>query len=257
MYNSAHMRAAGVVALSVAASSAHADDLHVAQCRPTVSCTADLAPTGTLEVEIGYQLRRADGTGTVTQSTPILVKLPVASWLELQVGDNGYTVAPKTSYVDNLIAGIKLHLADQTARWPSLAITAAASIPMPAQEGYTPITDVFLTAHASKDFGKLHVDANAGLYAWQVEGPVAYQPFAVAAGTYAVTEKLGIALEPHYFAYAQPVAPREFGVLAAAEYAARSWLVIDIAVERVFLDQGSVAALAGVSFAPVRLWGGH
>jgi hypothetical protein len=72
-----------------------------------------------------------------------------------------------------------------------------------------------------------------------------------------VTDKLGIALEPHYFAYAEPIQPREFAVLAAAEYAARSWLVVDVAVERVFLAEASFAALVGVSFAPVRLWGGH
>lgn len=251
------MRAAGVVTLSVLAASAHADDLRVAPCRPTISCTADLAPEGTLEIEVGYQLRRGDGSGTVTQTTPFLVKLPVAHWLELQVGDNGFTFAPNVRYFDDVIAGIKLHLADQTAQLPSVAFTAAVSIPTPAQEGYAPTTSAFFTAHASKDYAKLHVDANAGLYVWQIDQQPAYQAFVVAAATYAVTSKLGIALEPHYFAYAEPVAPRDFGVLGAAEYAARPWLVVDVAVERTFLDPGSFTALAGISLAPVRLWGGH
>jgi hypothetical protein len=256
------MRAAWVVVLSgFAAASARADDLHVLPCRPTVSCTADLAPPGTLEIELGYQAVRDDATGNVTQSTPVLVKLPVAHWLELQLGDNGYTVAPNTYYLDNVIAGAKLHVADQTDHRPSLALTVAASVPTVAQEGYTRTTDLFVTAHASKDFGKLHVDANIGLDAWQLEGPAGpgapgtqYQPFVVAAATYAVTDKLGIALEPHYFASAGAIAPRNFGLLAAVEYAARPWLVVDAAVERVFLDQGSIAALAGISLAPVRLW---
>jgi hypothetical protein len=255
------VRIAGVALLLVAATSRAAraddDDLHVAPCRPTVSCTADLAPPGTLELELGDQLRRVDANGDYQETTPFLIKLPLASWIEVQLGDNGYTLEPHAQYLDNIIVGGKLHFADQTAHRPSLALTISASIPTVAQEGYTRTTDLFVTAHASKDFGKLHVDANVGLNAWQVEGPANYQAFAVVAGTYAVTDKLGIALEPHYFTNAGRSASRDFGALAAVEYTVRPWLIVDGAIEVVFEDQGSVAGLAGISLAPVRLWDGH
>jgi hypothetical protein len=247
----------GLAVACFANASARADDVHVVPCRPTVSCTADLAPPGTLELELGYQAQRVDANGGVTQTTPFLIKLPLAHWIEVQLGDNGYTIATGQRYLDNLVAGAKLHLADQSGARPSVAITLAASIPTVAEEGYTRQTDLFVTAQASKDFGKLHVDANAGLYAWQLAGPVGYQPFVVIAGTYAVTSKRGLALEPHYLANAAPAESLDVGVLAAAEYAIRSWLVVDAAFEVTFADPGSVTGLAGLSIAPVRLWEGR
>ena len=117
--------------------------------------------------------------------------------------------------------------------------------------------DAGLVAHASKDVGDLHLDANVGVAVDQLGGPRAYQPFAAIAATYALTKQLSIALEPHYFADASPSAPRDVGAIAAIEYAVRGWLVVDCAIDAVGWDQRSLAAIAGMSIAPVRLWGGH
>jgi hypothetical protein len=210
---------------------AHGDDLRVAPCRPTVTCTADLAAPGTLELELGYQLRSG-----ITQTTPFLIKLPVARWAEVQVGDD--------SVVDNPAVGVKLHVIDQTSYVPSVAFTVAASIPT---------SELIATAHASKDLGRYHVDANAGVAAWQG----VRQPFAAVAVTRALTDRWSATLEPHYYAYAEPYAQRDGGAIAAAEYSPRPWLVIDAAIDATVIGPHAVAGLAGISIAPARLWGGH
>jgi hypothetical protein len=37
----------------------------------------------------------------------------------------------------------------------------------------------------------------------------------------------------------------------------RPWLVIDAAIDGVAIGPHALAGLAGVSIAPVRIWGGH
>lgn len=54
---------------------------------------------------------------------------------------------------------------------------------------------------------------------------------------------------------AAPIAPRDLGAIAAIEYAVRPWLVVDAAAYLVVEDTRSIAGPAGVSIAPVRLWG--
>jgi len=222
-----------------------------------VTCTADLAPPGTLEVEVGDQLRRIGSGGGNQNATPILIKLPLATWIEAQLGTNGYTVAPGARYLDNITAAAKLHVFDQVGQRPSIAFTIAASVPTAAQQGYTRTYDLFATAHASKDYGELHLDWNVGVDAWRVEGPVSYQAFTALAAAYAITKRLSAAIEPHYFSDAAPLAPRDVGAIAAIAYAVRPWLVIDGAFDAVLADQGSIAGLVGVSLAPVRVWRGR
>ncbi len=233
------------------------DDRHVSPCRPTVTCTADLAPPGTLEIELGDQLRRVDNGGALEETTPFLVKLPLAHWVEVQLGGNGYTVAPGAHYFDNATVGAKLHVVDQGGQRPSLALTVTASIPTVAQRGYTRSYELFAVAHASKDYGKVHLDWNVGLALLQLEGSVVTQRFTAIAASYPLTGRLSATVEPHYFSDADPAAPRDIGAIAAIGYTIRPWLVLDGAVDVVFADQASVAGLAGVSIAPVRLWGGR
>jgi hypothetical protein len=254
------VRWVSAVPLGLAIASTHpalADDdasvTRVAPCRPTVTCIADLAPPGTLEVEVGFELRRSGGAGTET--IPLLVELPVAGWLELQVGDAGYTVTPASSYVDNVTLGAKVHIADQNGARPSLAVTATASLPTAAQTAYAHVTDGFVVAQASKDYGKLHLDANAGLDAWRLEGSPLYQPYAAVAASLPVTDRLSATVEPHAFADASPIAPRDIGVIAAVGFTARPWLVVDAAVDATVVEPTAIAGLVGVSIAPVRLWG--
>jgi hypothetical protein len=232
------------IVLSLVSSTARADAPRVVPCRPTVTCTAELSDAGTLEFELGYSWRREAGD---TQTTPFLLKLPLAHWLEAQVGGNGYTAAPGARYVDDAVVGTKLHLLDQASWWPSLAVTASAAIP-----GRDPF-ELIATAHASKDDGPYHVDVNAGLGVWRN----ARQPFAAIAVSRAFATRWSIAIEPHYFAYAEPLAQRDGGAIAALAFTARPWLVIDAACDAVAIGPHAVAVLAGVSIAPVRLWGGH
>jgi hypothetical protein len=246
---------AGTAGVARADGSATSDDPTVLPCRPTVTCTADLAAPGTLEVELGYQFRRSDGVDTST--IPLLVKLPVTSWLELQLGDAGYTFVSGTSYLDNITIGAKLHILDQTAARPSFAITATASAPGPVQAGYAHLTDALVTAQASKDLGRLHLDADVGVIALSLEENPKIQPWAAVAATYAVTHQVGIVVEPHAFASASPIAPQDYGAIAAVEVAVKSWLIVDGAIDVTLSTPQAIAALVGVSIAPVRLWGGR
>jgi hypothetical protein len=219
------------------------DERHVAPCRPTLSCTADLVAPGTLEVEVGYQLRR--GGDVTTQTTPVLVKLPLAHWLELQAGDNGFTTGGGARYVDNVTAGAKLHLLDQTGRRPSVAITATAALPT-----HGPFA-ASVVAAASKDLGAYHFDGNAGI----AVGQSVVQPYVSLAVTRPLSDRWSATIEPHYFAYAEPLAPRDGGAIVAVAFAPKPWLVIDVAVDGVAIGPRAIAGLAGLSIAPVRLWG--
>jgi hypothetical protein len=60
-------------------------------CGPTIACTADIVPAGTMEVEAGV-LRRSLPAGSAQWTFPFLLKQSVASWLQLQVGSNGYSL---------------------------------------------------------------------------------------------------------------------------------------------------------------------
>src|SRR5450432_265874 len=107
--------------------------------RPSLESMASQAPA--VVVALGYQLRRSSGDA-LAHGVPFLVKLPFAPWIELQVGSNGYTVSDTARYFDDLVAGAKLHLADQTASRPSLAVTASVSVPTVAQRGYVRTYDL-------------------------------------------------------------------------------------------------------------------
>jgi hypothetical protein len=133
-------------------------------------------------------------------------------------------------------------------------VTAGLGIPTVAQRGFVRAYNLAIVGHASKDYGHVHVDANVGINVFELEGPRAYQPWVALAATYAATSKLAFALEPHYFADAAPLASRDTGAIAAVGFTARSWLVIDGAVDVVASEPRSVTAIAGVSIAPVRLW---
>src|SRR5580700_5739927 len=88
---------------------------HALPCRPTVSCTADIAAPGTLEVEGGLLFSRLGGPAR-EWSYPFLLKQTLTKLLQLQIASNGLTtvrgVAP-AQYLDNVGAGLKLHLRDQ------------------------------------------------------------------------------------------------------------------------------------------------
>ena len=246
-----------VACVMTATTSARADDADVDRvlpCRPTLGCTADFAPPGLVEVELGYQLRRVGGG--FQHVAPLFAKLTLSHRLQLQLGtDFTYIVGPPlTRYLDDVSVLAKVHLLDQEGNRPSVALSAGMSIPTASQPGYTRTYDLLITLHASKDIGKLHLDGVVGLQAFQLDGPVTYQPWGAVAATVPVDASFAVAVEPHYYADAAPLAVRDAGVLAALVYTVRPTVVIDVGVDLVGWDQASVAGLAGITVAPPRLW---
>ena len=206
-------------------------NLHALPCRPTIACTADIVVPGALEVEAGYIYRRLPNN-VDEHSTPFLLKLSVATWLQLQLGSNGGVFtngAAPTAYFDNLAMGLKFHLLDQSRFVPSLALSSAVSVPLVANQlGYTPIYNLFFVGYASKDFfGWLHADLNAGANLLGLEGPLVAQGWFSLALSGALPHNFGVMLEGYYFSDAPPFAPHDAGILMAVNYAARTWLVLD------------------------------
>jgi hypothetical protein len=248
-------RIALLVASALSTASARAVDLprdadRALPCRPTVSCTADLAPPGTLEAELGAFYSRLGGGGRLW-AYPFLLKQTFTHLLQLQVGSNGYTVVhgvPALRHVDNLVVGPKLHLVDQGWALPSLAITAQASLPVFAS-GHD---GAFLTAHASKDVGPLHVDGNAGAYVWWGEGDAAPQAFAAVALSASPLAPFGVALEGYVYSDAQPYSGRDGGLRAAITTTPRSWLVFDFGGDVGFYPLSRALSLfVGMTVVPV------
>jgi hypothetical protein len=227
-------------------------------CRPTISCTADIVAPGSLEVEVGT-LSATSSTGPARAvSFPLLLKQTLLPWLQLQVGSNGYTqleAVPPLRYFDNVIFGPKLHLNDQGDVWPSLSLSAQASLPASSAAGYTPVDDLFLTAFASKDVGRIHADLNVGAFVWRVEDAPATQAFTALALSTSLPPPLGLAVEGYYFAEAGPLAPHDGGVRAALSVNARSWLVLDGGGDVGFFPATrAYSVFLGVTMIPLVLW---
>jgi hypothetical protein len=226
-------------------------------CRPTVSCTADLTSPGTLEIEAGELYARASG-GARAASIPVLLKQTLTPLVQLQAGSNGPTVlgpAPQARYLDNAIFGPKLHLLDQGDLRPSFALSAQLSLPTFPASGYALHDDAFFTAFASKDLGRLHVDFNVGLLAWQVDGAAQPQGFAALALSTPLSTLLGVALEGYVFSDAAPAATHDGGLRAALGLSARPWLVVDLGGDAGFFPATRAYSLfVGATVIPAVLW---
>jgi hypothetical protein len=226
-------------------------------CRPTISCTADLTSPGTLEIEAGELASVARGGGQQA-SFPVQLKQTFTPVLQLQVGTNGYTIAgpsPHARYLDNVVVGPKLHLVDQGALVPSLALSAELGLPTFPAAGYALHDDAFVAAYASKDFGPVHADLNVGLDAWQLDASVQPQLFTALAFSTAVTAWLSVAVEGYVFSDANPVASRDAGVRVALGLTARPWLVLDLGGDLgAYPDTRAASFFAGATFIPAVWW---
>src|SRR5262249_53243419 len=126
------VRVAALLLVLLAATSARADltpdaSYSALPCRPTIACTADFVPPGVVELELGYIFRRL--AGDVNQSSlPFLLKVTLVEWAQLQVGSNGATFENGMSYFDDLTAGLKLRLHEQSAYAPSISLSATLSV---------------------------------------------------------------------------------------------------------------------------------
>jgi Putative MetA-pathway of phenol degradation len=228
-------------------------------CRPTVSCTADIAAPGVFEAEVGgaYSSARQAHVGTF----PLLLKQTFTPLLQIQVGSNGYTETgdsgppPSDRYLDNVFVGPKLHLRDQGDVWPSLAVSAQASLPTFRADGYSRNDDAFFTAYASKDVAFVHIDWNVGVDVWRVNEAPSTQAFTALALSAAPWAPFGIAAEGYYYSDASPLAPRDGGVRGALSVTARSWLVADLAGDVGFYPSTrACTVLFGMTVIPAVLW---
>jgi hypothetical protein len=116
----------GPALLDIFAANAHEQDaVRVLPCRPTISCSADIVPPGTVEIEAGYSARYVEPAGLV-HAEPLLLKLTLVDWLQAQVGNNGYVAESgsvgRALRYDDVWFSLKAHLLDQTPAWPSLAL---------------------------------------------------------------------------------------------------------------------------------------
>jgi hypothetical protein len=233
---------------------------HALPCRPTVSCTADIATPGTLEVEGGLQASRLSEQ-TRAWSYPFLLKQTLSKLLQLQVGSNGFTSlhgGSPAQYLDNVGVGPKLHLHDQGEQWlalPSLALTAQLSVPTFKRDGYVRVYDGFVTGHASKDVGLLHVDWNVGLNVWRLDGTPLGQGFTALALSTSLPPPFAVALEGYVFSDAAPLAGHDGGVRAAVSMTPRPWLVLDVGGDVGFFPSArAYTTFVGMTIIPVVWW---
>ncbi len=189
---------------------------------------------------------------------PFLAKLTLAKWAQLQVGSNGYTTThdgPSARYFDDVTAGIKLHLVDQSRAVPSLSLSATISAPTFEGAGYARTVDALLLAYVTKDFGPVHADFNVGFNAWRLDGaplPQAMAAFALSTNLFA---PFGIMAETYYFTNAAPIAARDAGLLFAITHTPKPWLVFDAGGDvGYFPSTRAYSAFVGMTIVPVLLW---
>jgi hypothetical protein len=235
-------------------------------CRPTIACTADVVPPGTLDVETGVIFRHLSAPGGATMamratrqwSFPFLLKLTVAPWLQLQAGSNGFTAArgeTPQSFFDDAVVGAKFHLHDQTRLTPSIALSADASVPTFPGLGYERTVDAFFTAYVTKDVGYVHADFNAVLNVWRLDAAPLEQGLVALALTANVPPPFGVMGEAYYQSSADPVASRDGGFLFAFTHSPRPWLIFDIGGDVGFFPSyRSYSTFIGMSFIPAVLW---
>jgi hypothetical protein len=232
----------------------------VLPCRPTIACTADLVPPGTFEVEAGYFYRQAGAAAQ--RSFPFLLKLTLDPLAQLQIGSNGYTAArgaPGLTYFDDVTVGLKFHLADQKTLLPSLAVSAALSIPVSDEQvGYLRAHDAIFFGYASKDIGPIHADLNLALTLYRLEGPISPQGLATLALSADLIAPFGVMAEAYVISAADPAASRDGGFLFALSLQPRPWIMFDFGGDVGFFPASrAVSAFVGVTVIPAVVWRGR
>jgi hypothetical protein len=230
----------------------------VLPCRPTIACTAELVPPGTVEIEAGYVYQHA-AVGATQRSFPFLIKLTMAPWAQIQIGSNGYTAiegdAP-ARYFDNVTLTFKAHLLDQGKAAPAIALSGGASLPTAAgQEGYVRAYDAFFTGYVTKDLGPVHADLNLGLNLWRLSDHPLPQGWVALAFSADLKAPFGVMAEGYAFSDAAPLNARDGGFLFALTLTPRSWLVFDLGGNVGFFPaERAYSVFAGLTVIPVVLW---
>jgi hypothetical protein len=236
-------------------------------CRPTIACTADITPPGALEVEAGMLFRRLGGE-TRQWSFPLLAKLTLEKWIQVQLGTNGYTTAhgasgsDRAQYFDNAAAVAKLHLLDQGTIGPSVSLSISANVPTVKALGYVRTYGAGAVAYVSKDFGPLHADLNLGLNVLRLGessgsdgGGAVGQEWTALALSAEPIKHIGTMLEGYVFSDARPATTHDGGLLFAISHAPRPWLIFDVGGDiGVYPSARAYSAFVGLTIVPVILW---
>lgn len=243
-----------LLSIVLVAAAVHAEDATVLPCRPTIACTAQIEVPGLLTVEAGYLLRKLDNAGS-QQSVPFLFKLSANDWLQWQLGSNGPTFAGGSAparFFDDVTLGAKVRLLRTSST--ALSVSATLSAPLPAQTGYLRTWDVFFIGYLSQVLpAGFSADLNLGLNDWRLGDGALLQPWGALAVNHDLAAGFTAMAEIYRFGSADPVAPRDSGVLAALSYQAASWLVLDGGADLGIVSGRSFSIFAGVTFSPVRL----
>ena len=213
---------------------------------------------GLFELETGMLFRHLDGRGR-QWSLPFLAKLSLTRWAQLQVGSNGYTTEwndVPARYFDNVAVGVKLHALDQGATVPSLAFSAALSIPTVGDQlGYTSAYDALFIAYVTKDFGPVHADLNLGLNGFALGGSTVTQEWVALALSASLPPPFGVMVESYYFSEASPAAAKDGGTLVALSLTPRPWLVFDFGGDvGYFPNKRDYSSFVGMTIVPLVLW---
>jgi hypothetical protein len=250
----------GVIARETRAIAPPDDDTTSLPCRPTIACTADIVKPGLFELETGMLFRRLGGARQWT--FPFLAKLTLTSFIQLQVGSNGYTTqfdGTPARYLDNVSPGIKFHFLDQRSSLPSLSLSASVGVPViPHQQGFVPAADVFVVAYITKDLGFLHVDLNLGVNELGFDSSPRAQEWVALAASAPLPPPFGVMIEGYYFTDAVPFSGRDGGFLFALSVSPRPWLVFDFGGDvGYFTESRAYSSFVGMTIVPVGLWSSH
>ncbi len=239
--------------LLLSTSSALANEERALPCRPTIACTADLVPAGDLEIESGVASKRTRTGFALT--TPLLAKYSVSHALQVQLGGNMLSAVRtdvRSTYLDNMIGALKLHVVDQSARMPAIALSAGFGVPTFRALGYTRAYDAFFTGYVTKDVGPIHLDLNVGANALALDADVAMQGMIALAASAALTQHFGIMLESYGFSDAGTRTPRDAGLLFAFTHSPEPWLIFDVGGDAsYFPSTRTVTAFVGATFVPL------
>jgi hypothetical protein len=230
---------------------------HALPCRPTIACTAEIVPSGTVEVESGILYRRIGDTGR-QWTFPVLLKQSFTRGLQLLLGTNGYSLVRGRvpgQFLDDITIGPKVHLADQSSAMPAVAVSAQASIPTFKRSDYLRTYDALFTGYVTKDVGPLHADWNFGANLWRIEDRPLPQAFTALALSMNLVAPIAAMAECYVFSDAAPVATRDGGTLFALSYGPRPWLVFDAGADVGFFPSTRAYSLfLGMTILPTILW---
>lgn len=237
----------------IAADEADGGSVTVLPCRPTIACTADLVPGGTLEIETGYAQRRA--TGPATNSVQALAKYSVTDHFQLQVGTNNVVseaAGAGTQTFDGVYVGPKVKLVDQTDRVPSISVSALVMTPTRDGDAAAQKTkDAYLWAYASKDLPWLHADFNVGANILSYDDHPAVQEVVALSLSKDLGKGIGAMLEGYGFWNGGMYTTHDAGVLTGLTYAVTPRVMFDAGFDvALYRDARNVTMFAGVTFVP-------